>query len=164
MPPVEVMEQRYPLIFDEFMLHEGSGGAGEYRGGFGVRYTLRMRDGSGKASFMMDHGKFGPPGVLGGEDGGTNRIRVHRGNSVYEPAHVSKDQSVSVEAGDYVTVCSPGGGGYGNPFARPADLVASDVRYGYYAPDEARARFGVALTADLEVDEPATARLRAAAR
>ena len=161
MPPVEVMEQRYPLIFDEFMLHEGSGGAGEHRGGFGVRYTLRMRDGSGKASFMMDHGKYGPPGVLGGEDGGTNRIQVHRGDSVYEPAHVSKDQGVTVEAGDYVTVCSPGGGGYGDPFARPADRVASDVRYGYYAPDEARARFGVALTADLQVDEPATARLRA---
>ena len=59
MPPVEVMEQRYPLIFDEFMLHEASGGAGEHRGGFGVRYTLRMRNGSGKASFMMDHGKYG---------------------------------------------------------------------------------------------------------
>ena len=60
MPPVEVMEQRYPLIFDEFALHLGSGGAGEHRGGFGVHYTLRMQNGSGTASFMMDHGKHGP--------------------------------------------------------------------------------------------------------
>ncbi len=29
------MEQYYPVLFEEYSLHEGSGGAGEYRGGFG---------------------------------------------------------------------------------------------------------------------------------
>ncbi len=160
MPPVEVMEQRYPLIFDEFKLHEGSGGAGEYRGGFGVHYTLRMRNGRGTASFMMDHGKAGPPGVLGGDTGGCNTIEVHRGGAVYEPSHVSKDQGVVIEEGDYVTVRSPGGGGYGDPLRRPSERVAEDVRAGYYRLEEAKARFGVVLTPDLEVDHAATTALR----
>ena len=27
-PPIEVMEQHYPVLFEEFALREGSGGAG----------------------------------------------------------------------------------------------------------------------------------------
>src|SRR5690606_19965686 len=46
--PVEILEQRYPIIFDEFALREGSGGAGKYRGGFGVRYRARLLRGEGK--------------------------------------------------------------------------------------------------------------------
>ena len=34
--PVEVMEQKFPVLFRHFSLHEGSGGAGAQRGGFGV--------------------------------------------------------------------------------------------------------------------------------
>ena len=40
MPPVEVLEQRFPVLFEEFALREGSGGAGEFRGGFGVNYAI----------------------------------------------------------------------------------------------------------------------------
>ena len=32
----EVLEQRYPVILRKFMLREGSGGAGQFRGGDGV--------------------------------------------------------------------------------------------------------------------------------
>ena len=162
MPPVEVMEQRYPLIFDEFALHLGSGGAGEHRGGFGVHYTLRMRNGSGTASFMMDHGKHGPPGVLGGEDGGCNRIQIHRAGQTFEPTHVSKDQGVVINDGDSVTVSSPGGGGYGEPFNRVPSKVATDVQAGYYEPDDAANRFGVVLSEELQVDGAATDTLRRA--
>ena len=66
-----------------------------------------------------------------------------------------------LEDGDYVTVRSPGGGGYGDPLRRSPERVADDVRAGYYGPDEARARFGVVLGTDLDVDDDATATLRA---
>jgi len=55
--PVEILEQRYPIIFDEFALREGSGGAGKYRCGFGGRYRARLLRGEGKASFLMEHGR-----------------------------------------------------------------------------------------------------------
>ena len=63
--PVEVMEQYYPVLFRRFALREGSGGAGRHRGGFGVHYEVELRRGEARASFVMDHGRFGPPGVAG---------------------------------------------------------------------------------------------------
>ena len=63
--PVEVMEQYYPVLFRRFALREGSGGAGRHRGGFGVHYEVELLRGEARASFVMDHGRFGPPGVRG---------------------------------------------------------------------------------------------------
>jgi N-methylhydantoinase B len=158
--PLEVIEQYYPVLFEEYAIAEGSGGAGRQRGGFGLRYKLRLRRGEARASFVMDHGRFGPQGVLGGGDGGLNRVLVEQGGRAYVPPHLSKDQDIQVAPGDTVTVSTPGGGGYGLPFERAPALVARDVRRGYYTAAEAAARFGVALDASGEVDGPGTARLR----
>ncbi|KAJ1549438.1 hypothetical protein HK405_003429, partial [Cladochytrium tenue] len=53
-----------------------------------------------------------------------------------------------------------GGGGWGNPLQRDADLVALEVRRGLVTKAGAR-RYGVVLTDDLAVDAAATAALRA---
>jgi N-methylhydantoinase A len=140
--PVEVMEQYFPVLFRRFGLREGSGGAGLHRGGFGVHYEVEILRGEAVASFVMDHGRFGPPGVLGGGDGARNVVRVHRGGTVYVPAHLSKDQNIRVVAGDRVEVMTPGGGGYGDPRRRPAALVARDIARGYYTEAEAKALWG----------------------
>ena len=60
MPPVEVLEQFYPVLFEEFSLREGSGGAGEFRGGFGINYAIKLRRGEARVSMVMDHGRSGP--------------------------------------------------------------------------------------------------------
>jgi hypothetical protein len=65
-----------------------------------------------------------------------------------------------MQAGDRVEVMTPGGGGYGDPFARSAEAVARDVRLGYFRREEARALFGVALRPDGDVDAAETERLR----
>jgi N-methylhydantoinase B len=158
--PVEVMEQYYPVLFRRFALREGSGGAGRHRGGFGVHYEVELRRGEARASFVMDHGRFGPPGVEGGVDGASNVVRVHLNGGVYIPEHLSKDQDIPLKAGDRVEVMTPGGGGYGDPFERDPQLVRRDVIRGYYAPETVRELFGVALTADGDVDEVETMRLR----
>jgi N-methylhydantoinase A len=140
--PVEVMEQYFPVLFRRFGLREGSGGAGAHRGGFGVHYEVEILRGEAVASFVMDHGRFGPPGVLGGGDGARNVVRVHRGGEVYVPEHLSKDQNIRVVAGDRVEVMTPGGGGYGDPRARPAALIERDLARGYYTEAEAKALWG----------------------
>ncbi len=162
--PLEVVEQYYPVLFEEYALAEGSGGAGRQRGGFGVRYKLRLRRGEARASFVMDHGRFGPQGALGGDDGGLNTVLVEQSGRAYVPPHLSKDQDIRVVPGDAVTVSTPGGGGYGPAFERTPALVARDVRRGYYTTAEAAERFGVALDAAGEIDAAATARLRHARR
>lgn len=159
-PPIEVVEQLYPVLFEKYALREGSGGAGERRGGFGVDYTVRIRRGEARASFVMDHGRVGPQGARGGRDGAPNRVRVHRDGEIYEPPHLSKDQGIQVRAGDRVEVSTPGGGGYGDPFRRAPALVARDVRRGYYTTGQARDLFGVALADDGTPDAAATDALR----
>lgn len=143
--PIEVMEQRFPVLFEEYSLHEGSGGAGRSRGGFGVNYTVSVRRGTARASMVMDHGRVGPNGAFGGERGGKNRVEIERGGEIYHPPHLSKDQGIELAAGDRVRVSTPGGGGYGDPRQRSAELVAADVARGYYTTAEARELFGVVL-------------------
>jgi len=162
--PIEVMEQYYPVLFEEFSLHEGSGGPGCARGGFGVNYRIRLRRGEAQASMVMDHGRTGPLGALGGAPGGLNRVRVIRAGVAHVPAHSSKDQGIRIGPDDLIEVSTPGGGGFGAPWARPPDRVAADVRRGYYSRDAARERFGVILDAGGEVDSAATAALRAMTR
>ena len=116
------------MLFEEYALHEGSGGAGEQRGGFGLHYRVRLRRGTAKASFVMDHGRTGPFGALGGEDGGINVVIVTRDGVPYLPPHRSKDQGIVLQPGDTVEVRTPGGGGYGPATRRVPDQVARDVR------------------------------------
>jgi len=158
--PIEVMEQFYPVLFEEYSLAEGSGGPGEFRGGFGVNYKIRLRRGEARASMVMDHGRVGPQGACGGADGGVNRVRIVRGGVPYAPPHRSKDQGIGIGAGDLIEVTTPGGGGFGDPLRRPAQSVARDVARGYYNREEAEARFGVGLRSDGSVDAEATAALR----
>jgi N-methylhydantoinase B len=164
MPPVEVMEQYFPILFDEFAIYEGSGGAGEQRGGFGVNYAIRLRRGAARASMVMDHGRTGPLGALGGADGGVNRVAIETKAGSYQPPHLSKDQDIQLEPGDVVRVSTPGGGGYGDPLRRDPPKVATDVRRGYYTRDQAASLFGVALDAAGEVDGARTEQLRSGRR
>ncbi len=158
--PIEVMEQYYPVLFEEYSLHEGSGGAGEHRGGFGVNYAIRVRRGASRASMVMDHGRVGPQGALGGQDGGLNRVEIDRNGKTYKPPHLSKDQDIELAPGDLVRVSTPGGGGYGNPLKRDPQKVASDVLRGYYSREQAELLFGVALQADGAPDPDRTTSLR----
>jgi N-methylhydantoinase B len=159
--PVEVLEQYFPVLFGNYALHVGSGGAGKSRGGFGLSYSISVRRGEARASMVMDHGRFGPQGAMGGEDGGPNRVHVAFADGQdYTPAHLSKDQDITIKPGDIVHVATPGGGGYGDPLTRPPAKVAADVARGYYSTAQAREKFGVVLDGDGAVDQSGTDRLR----
>ncbi|MEM7254098.1 MAG: hydantoinase B/oxoprolinase family protein [Pseudomonadota bacterium] len=130
--PVEVLEQQFPVLFDEYALREGSAGAGTWRGGFGISYKVRVRRGEAKASFMMDHGRTAPFGMLGGEPGAMNDIEVRIGNRSERPAFGSKGDGFQLGADDWVHVLTPGGGGYGDPANRDADRIEADDACGYF--------------------------------
>ena len=136
------MEQAFPVLYHRYALHEGSGGAGAHRGGFGLDYEVEILKGNARASFVMDHGRFGPQGALGGADGGVNKVVVTQGGQRIVPEHLSKAQDIALAAGDRVHVRTPGGGGYGKPEDRDPALVAEDVRLGRYTAAEAKEKFG----------------------
>ena len=158
-PPVEIMEQAFPVLYHRYALHEGSGGAGKHRGGLrsGLRSGAAARH--ARASFVMDHGRIGPLGARGGSDGQPNRVVVIRDGVEHIPEHLSKEQDIALNPGDRVQVSTPGGGGYGNPFERDPEAVREDVRLGRYSPEQAKALFGV-VTDGKRIDEAETGKLR----
>lgn len=158
--PVELMEQYYPVLFEKYGIHEGSGGAGADRGGFGLSYRIKMLAGTATASMVMDHGRIGPPGAEGGSPGGRNRVQIVRRDEVYVPPHLSKDQGIRLSVGDVIEVDTPGGGGFGLPSDRDPSRVERDVAYGYYRRETAAELFSVAFADDGTIDLPATDFLR----
>ena len=105
--PIEVMEQYYPVLFEEYSLHEGSGGAGNTAAA-SASITPSGCAAAMRASMVMDHGRTGPLGALGGADGGVNRVRIERGGETYVPPHLSKDQDIQLQPGDRICVSTPG--------------------------------------------------------
>src|SRR5437867_9280064 len=159
--PAEVLEQHYPILFEHYALRERSGGAGRTRGGFGVDYKVRVRRGEALLSFLMDHGRFGPPGLFGGKDGATNEVVVERQGAVYRSPHWSKDEDIRMSTGDAVHVRTPGGGGYGDQFRREREPLRRRVARGYFTAEDAARDYGVVVSGDPPaVDPPATSRLR----
>lgn len=146
--PIEILEQHFPVIYEEYALREGSAGPGQHRGGFGLNYRVKLLRGEARASFVMDHGVTGPPGLLGGAPGGMLAIEVCQQGRLSLPPHVSKGDGYALEPGDWVQVRTPGGGGYGPPAARDPGLIARDLARGYITPEQAEADYGRGLAAE----------------
>jgi len=141
-PPVEIMEQAFPVLYRHYALREGSGGAGRH-GAASASPTGGASARAGARLLRLDHGRFGPQGVLGGQDGAVNEVVVFRDGEPHVPPHLSKEQDIPLKAGDRVRVATPGGGGYGDPRRRDPELVRRDVALGYYTAAQAAELFGV---------------------
>jgi N-methylhydantoinase B len=120
--PVEVLETAYPLRVREYALRDGSGGDGEFRGGLGLRRAIEAR-GSTTGSLLADRRRHAPYGVLGGDPG-------ERGATLLNGERLPAKTTRELEAGDVVTVLTPGGGGYGDPADRDEEARERDRRLG----------------------------------
>ncbi|HEY6779785.1 MAG TPA: hydantoinase B/oxoprolinase family protein, partial [Thermoleophilaceae bacterium] len=105
--PVEAFELEYPLRVERYELATDSGGAGEQRGGDGIVRSVRVLE-PASLSLLTDRRRHAPRGAHGGGDGqpGENTL-----NGEPLPPKTSRE----LEAGDVVTLRTPGGGGYGPP-------------------------------------------------
>jgi len=161
--PVEVYEQRFPVLFNRFAIREGSAGAGKYRGGFGAIYEIQIARGEGKTVNVADRGIIAPYGINGGKEAKRNEIIYYLGGKEFIPPMVTKSEGVELKKGDKIVIKSPGGGGYGDPLERDVDLVLKDVKMQYITIDDAEKDYGVAIVkrdGKLEVDFERTAQLR----
>ncbi|MDO9409007.1 hydantoinase B/oxoprolinase family protein [Patulibacter sp.] len=131
-PPIELLEEWYPVSFARYELRPDSAGIGQHRGGLGARYELVIEADRADVSFLMERGRFAPPGIAGGGDGALTTAKVVRTDGTVElPEHVTKDQDIQLRRGDRIVVEMPGGGGFGDPGLRDPALVDRDVRAGY---------------------------------
>ena len=153
--PVEITETIAPVLVWSKEYRTNSGGAGEYRGGLGqVMEVESAEDMPFGISTSFDRVVYPPRGRAGGLAGMTGRVELASGKQLPPKAHSS------IPVGERLRVSMPGGGGYGDPKKRPAAKVADDAARGLVSVEKARELYGVALTADFEVDEAKTAKLR----
>jgi N-methylhydantoinase B len=105
--PVEALELAYPLRVERYALRLGSGGAGRFWGGDGVIREITALEPC-RVSIVSERRARGPAGTRGGGPGSPGRNLVD-GDEV--PAKVTR----ALDAGESVTIETPGGGGFGAP-------------------------------------------------
>jgi N-methylhydantoinase B len=158
-PNIETNEADYPHIteFNEFTTD--SCGPGEFRGGCGAKYKIRMYD-EQPTLVMFGDGKIHPPyGLFGGKPGSCNIAFLNEGEK-YVRELAAKEAVQLVKDDTYATYPS-GGGGWGDPLKRDPELVRLDVKNGLVSIESARQDYGVVLDAEnLEIDLVETGKLR----
>ena len=163
-PPAEILESLYPVMFTQWALRPDSGGPGFNRGGLGAIYEIEtLAEGATDVSLLGERGKFPPFGVNGGRSAALNRFVYQSAGGEQSPAMVSKITNLSIGQGHKVRLETPGGGGFGDPLTRHPERVARDVRLGYVTPASARNDYGVVVDEDGAIDAVATAGLRSGA-
>jgi N-methylhydantoinase B len=130
MPPLEILEASYPVVFTQWALRPDSAGLGAHRGGLGAIYEIETQT-DAEVSLLGERGCVGPFGVLGGGPGALNVFTWQDDDGVQSPALVSKVTGVALRAGARVRLETPGGGGWGDAAARDPAAAARDIALGY---------------------------------
>jgi 5-oxoprolinase (ATP-hydrolysing) len=134
----EILEARFPVLLREFSIRRGSGGAGRYAGGNGSVRRIEFRAPLSGA-LLANHRRIAPFGLDGGAPGEVGKGRLLRAAGGTE--EIGATASFNVEAGDVLTILTPGGGGFGDPDGPSGDSGAGHDR------DSGAARVSTVATA-----------------
>jgi N-methylhydantoinase B len=157
-PNIETDEMNFPIktLKHEYIID--TGGAGKFRGGNGVDYTIEFRDVAPDVSVFGDGAVIPAYGLNGGKPGSLNEGYLNRGRE--EEKQLSSNEGWNrAKSGDTITVLSAGGGGWGDSLDRDPAAVWDDIRNEMVTIARAREWYGVVIANDA-VDETATERLR----
>jgi N-methylhydantoinase B len=148
--PIEVFETRFPWRVEYLAFDTDSGGAGKFRGGVGYTKQMICLNEEVTCSQMTDRHLFAPWGLYGGRPGGLGATLILKAGSArwqdmreaYGKKSTSRYSNVRIKKGDRLRLVSPGGGGYGEPRDRDAELVLSDIQQGYVSAPAAEREYG----------------------
>ena len=153
------MEAKDPLRVRQYALNiEGGVGAGQHRGGYGAIREFEILGDEAFTYCGIGRSVERPWGLAGGKDGSNNYLDLQSNGTRRK---VSRVPYVPLKKGDRVAVVTGGGGGYGDPRARPPTDVAADVKNGYLTPERALEDYGVAVSTEGRIDPAVTAAMRA---
>jgi N-methylhydantoinase B len=144
-PPMEILEAAYPVMFRTWALRPDSGGAGAHRGGVGAIYEIEVLEENGAEAFLFgERGRFAPKGIADGANGAMNVFSYEQDDGWAHPPLVSKMRGIKLRQGQAVRLETPGGGGYGPPDTRAAADIAQDVARGLVSAENADQNYGTA--------------------
>ncbi len=153
--PVETVEAVAPLIYWRKEYRPGSAGAGRTRGGFGQVIEIgSASDAPFGINAFFDRVEHPARGREGGRDGAPGAIGLASGQ------RLKAKGMQAVPSGERLLLELPGGAGHGDPFSRDPQAVAEDVLDELIDIDEARQKYGVVVSAEGEIDWPATSQAR----
>jgi N-methylhydantoinase B len=163
--PVELVEQKYPVIYLEQELVPDSQGAGLWDGAPGTRCVIAAREDPVTFMYIGDGAKNVPRGFRGGLDGTPTTARLRSADGQERPLPMCTLVEIQPHEALVGECCS--GGGYGDPLRRDPQRVLHRVQEGWTSEERARDVYGVALTSQNgvpAVDAEATQRLRSSRR
>jgi N-methylhydantoinase B len=140
--PVETLEDRFPILVEQYSFRPDSCGAGRYRGGLGLVRQYRLLARSAVMQIRADRHSHRPYGLAGGEAAAPS-INILNPDTV--PESLPSKTTREIGADTVLRHEQAGGGGYGDPLLRDPALVLEDVVDGKISADFARRHFGVVL-------------------
>lgn len=161
---IEGIELKCPVMIESRELRTDSGGPGKYRGGFGMKTTVRNFVDGNWICEPPKRGDRSPAwGLWGGKEGAVGGYRMQKpGESDFIQLQTARH---TVPADTRVTVRTGGGGGWGDPLEREAELVELDVSQGLVSVAGAADHYGVVIGPEnMKLDKAATETLRAEMR
>lgn len=121
--PVEIIERAYPLRVRRYGLITGSAGAGRFRGGHGLTREIEL-DTESTVTIHLDRTRHRPWGVAGGAPArGSSAVAICDGAVRPLPGQCT----VTLAKGTVVAIRTAGGGGWGPPAERSADMERRDA-------------------------------------
>ena len=151
--PAEVMETKFPVRLEEFSIRPDSGGPGRYRGGCGVVRRYRTLE-TCYSALWFERSKTPAWGLNGGGEGAGPKIEITFPDGSTE--NLLKMRAREFQADTVVETMTGGGGGNGEPLARPFEDVRRDIQKGYVTHEGAWSAYGVRVGEDLTIDEAAS--------
>jgi N-methylhydantoinase B len=142
--PVEALEMEYPLLVEQYALHENSCGAGEYRGGVGIVRSIRITPESTDSTLTAstERSVYRPWGLEGGQPGGNASLKIYRDGELISDN--PKPRGFNLKSGDIITLKTAGAGGFGPVEKRDPEKIRKDYQEGII-DDEWLKEAGVAL-------------------
>ncbi|OZB92224.1 hydantoinase B/oxoprolinase family protein [Paenibacillus sp. XY044] len=161
--PIESLEQHIQVLVHKYELLENTAGPGLHRGGHAIRLDFEIIEESSIVTARgMERLRFHPWGLNGGRAGSLGKVQLNPGRE--DEQNLPKISVLHPKPGDIVSIHSPGGGGWGNPFERSPEEVLAEVRSGLLGLHEAEQLYGVVLVpvdGKLTLNQEHTDRIRA---
>lgn len=113
---LELLETRFPAMLREFSIRRGTGGAGAFKGGDGIRRVYEALVDM-EASHDGQRRVIAPHGTMGGEDGerGASYLLKQTSKGGFRTVKLKPAAQVSMRPGEQLIVHTAGAGGWGRP-------------------------------------------------
>jgi N-methylhydantoinase B len=140
--PVEAIEMEYPLRVEEYALVTDSGGAGRFRGGMGLRRSVRPIGHTCEFNGVGERFRHAPWGIFGGEPGLRGRFQL-QGPDGSRSELQAKTGRMEIGPDQTVIVETPGAGGYGPAAERNGTDIDRDRRSEKFTASYLRRHYAV---------------------